>query len=67
VILNDSISVVVIVVCIVWCRLFICMVLGFFLGRMVMYLCMSHSISFSKLWDGGCKSKLWCVWLLWEN
>jgi len=48
VILNDSISVVVIGVCSVWCRLFVCMVLGFFLGRMVMYLCMSHSVSISK-------------------
>ena len=35
--LNDSISVLVIVGCNVWCRLFVWMIFGFLLGRMVMY------------------------------
>ena len=43
-----SISVWIIVGCIVRCMFF-----GFLLGSMVIYLCMSQSISVSKFWGGG--------------
>ena len=48
--LSDSINVLVIVGYSVWWRLFGSMVFGFFLGRMVMYLCMSHYNNISKFW-----------------
>ena len=52
-ILKDSINVLVIVGCSVWWMLFGCMFFGFFLGSIVMYLCISQSISVSKFWGGG--------------
>ena len=66
-ILNDSINVLVIIGCSVWCKFFGSMVFGFFLGRMVMYLCISHSIYVSKFWGGGWRLLVACVWLLWED
>ena len=47
-VLNDSINILVIVGCSVWWMLFGSMVFGFFLGRIVIYRCMSHSTSVSK-------------------
>ena len=32
-----------------------------------MYLCISHNISVSKFWGGGCRELLICVSLFWEN
>ena len=63
----DSISILVIVGCSVWCRLFECMFFGFLLGGIVMYLCMSHSNSVSKFWGGDWRELVSCVGLLWEN
>ena len=69
VILKDSINNLVIAGCSVLCRLFGCMFFGFwfFLGSMVMYLCMSHNIFVSKFWGGGCRELVSCVRVLWEN
>ena len=66
-ILKDSINSLVIARCSVLCRLFGCMFFGFFLGSMVMYLCMSHNISVSKFWGGGCRELVNYVRVLWEN
>ena len=52
-ILKDSINVLLIVGCSVWWRLFCSVVLGFFLGKIVMYLCISHNTLVSKFWGGG--------------
>ena len=52
-ILRDSINISIIVGCIVWCMFLGCMIFGFLLGSIVMYLCMSQSISVSKFWGGG--------------
>ena len=49
---RDFISVLVIAGCSVWCMLWGCMVFSFLLGSMVMYLCMSQSISVSKFGVG---------------
>ena len=65
-ILKDSINSLVISGCSVWCWLLGCMVFGFFLGSIVMYLCMSHSISVSKSCGGGCRKLVRCGRLLWE-
>ena len=67
VILNDLISDLVIYGCSVWCRLYGWMFLGFFLGSIVMYLCISHSISVSKSCGGGCRKLVSCGDLLWVN
>ena len=53
--------------CNVWCWLLGCMCLGFFLGSMAMYLCMSHNISVSKSCDGGCSGVVRWVSLFWEK
>ena len=53
--------------CSVWCWLFGCILLGFFLGSLVMYFWMSHSISVSKSCGGGCRKLIMCVWLLCEK
>ena len=66
-ILKDSISNLMMSGCRVWCRLVGRMFFGFFLGRMVMYLWISHSISVSKSCGGGCRKVVRCGRLLWEN
>ena len=43
------------------------MLFGFYLGTMVMYLYMSHSISVSKSYEGSCKKLVRCGGLLWEK
>ena len=54
-ILKESISSLVMSGCLIWYWLLGNMYLGLFLGSMVMYLCMSHSISVSKFCIGGCR------------
>ena len=65
--LKESISSLVISGCIVWCWLLGNMCLGFFLGSMVIYRCMSHSISVSKFCIGGCRKLVRWVRLLLEK
>ena len=65
--LKESISSLVIFGCIVWCCLLGSMCLGFFLGSMVTYLCMSHSISVLKFCIGGCRKLVRWVKLLLEK
>jgi len=65
--LNVSMSSLVISGCSVWCWFLGWMVLGFFLGSMDMYLCISHNISVSKSCRGGCRKLVNCGWLLWLN
>ena len=60
-ILKDSMSVVIIAGCSVWCMFLGCIVLGFILGSMVMHLWMSHSVYVSKFWGG--KIVILCPWL----
>ena len=50
--------------CRVWCRLVGRMFFDFFLGRIVMYLWISHHISVSKSCGGGCKKVVGCGRLL---
>ena len=59
-ILNEFMRVLVISGCSVWCRFLGWIVFGFFLGSMVMYCWMSHSISVSKSYGGGCKKLVKC-------
>ena len=65
--LKESMNILVFFGCSVWCQLFGCMYFGFFLGSMVMYLCMSHSISVSKSCGGGCRKLVRCRGLSWEK
>ena len=62
-ILKDSMNVLVIVGCSVWCRLLGCMFFGFRLGSTITDLCMSKSIYVSKFWSGACRKFVRCVWL----
>jgi hypothetical protein len=59
--LKDSIKVLIIAGCSVWCRFLGCMIFGFRLGSMVMYLCMSQSIYVSKSCGGGWRGVVDCM------
>ena len=52
--------------CSIWWLLLGCMLFGFFLGSIVMYLCTSHRILVSKSCGGGCRRLVRCGRLLWE-
>ena len=60
-ILKDSIKILIIAGCSVWCRFLGCIFFGFRLGSMVMYFCISQSNSFSKFCGGGWREAVDCV------
>ena len=64
--LKESISSLVNSGCIVWCWLLGNMCLNFFLGSIVIYLCISHNILVSKFCIGGCRKFVRWVRLLLE-
>ena len=66
-ILKEVISSLVMSGCSVWCRLVGRIFSSFFLGSMVMYLWISHSISVSKFCGGGWRKLVRCRRLLWKK